>query len=154
MVLAPVSGQFPLLHPVTVQALALSICGDWDNPGGDTFGLLCFGSVCPESDNLAAVGSLAQYTKRTSHVFGGLGGANQHRAAFGCPAVLWGVHWHNNGDWQAVGGELVGVAYIVRAQVHSETPSGSGLGPLDGLGAVFVRVGKSGAASVGFDNLT
>jgi hypothetical protein len=59
MVGAPVSGQFPLLHPVTVQALALSSCADRDNPAGDTVGLLCFAAVCPESDNLAAVGALA-----------------------------------------------------------------------------------------------
>ena len=56
------SGQFPLLHPVTVQALALSRGADRDNPAGDSVGLLCFGSVCPESDNLAAVGALAQCT--------------------------------------------------------------------------------------------
>jgi hypothetical protein len=37
----------------------LSDCGDWDNPAGDAVGLLCFGSMCPESDNLAAVGALA-----------------------------------------------------------------------------------------------
>jgi hypothetical protein len=27
--------------------------------------------------------------------------------------VLWGVHWHDYGHWQAVGGELVGVPYII-----------------------------------------
>jgi hypothetical protein len=42
-----------------VQALALSSCGDWDNPAGDSVGLLCFAAVGPESDNLAAVGALA-----------------------------------------------------------------------------------------------
>jgi hypothetical protein len=42
-----------------VQALALSCGADWDNPACDTVGLFCFGSVCPESDNLAAVGALA-----------------------------------------------------------------------------------------------
>jgi hypothetical protein len=53
------SGQFPLLHPVTVQALALSRGANWDNPAGDSVGLLCFASVGSESDNLPAVGSLA-----------------------------------------------------------------------------------------------
>jgi hypothetical protein len=43
-------------------ALALSRGADRDNPARDTVGLLCFGSVCPESDNLAAVGALAQCT--------------------------------------------------------------------------------------------
>jgi hypothetical protein len=58
MVSAPVSGQFPLLHPVTVQALALSSCGYWDYPAGDSVGLLCFVSVGSKPDNLAAVGAL------------------------------------------------------------------------------------------------
>jgi hypothetical protein len=59
MVSAPVSGQFPLLPSVTGQALALSNCGYWDNPASDSVGLLGFGSVGSESDNLAAVGALA-----------------------------------------------------------------------------------------------
>jgi hypothetical protein len=42
-----------------VQALALSCGADRDNPACDSVGLLCFGAVCPESDNLAAVGALA-----------------------------------------------------------------------------------------------
>jgi hypothetical protein len=45
--------------PVTGQALALSSCGDGYHPAGDAVGLLGFGAVCPESDNLAAVGALA-----------------------------------------------------------------------------------------------
>jgi hypothetical protein len=40
-------------------ALVLSSCANRDNSAGDSVGLLCFGSVCPESDNLAAVGALA-----------------------------------------------------------------------------------------------
>jgi hypothetical protein len=59
MVLAPVSGQFPLLHPVTVQALALSSCSDRDHSAGDSVGLLGFGSVGSKPDNLPAVGALA-----------------------------------------------------------------------------------------------
>jgi hypothetical protein len=42
-----------------VQALALSGCGDWDNPAGDTVGLLCFAAMGSESDNLFSVGALA-----------------------------------------------------------------------------------------------
>jgi hypothetical protein len=53
------SGQFPLLHPLTVQALALSDCSDRDYPPGDAVGMLCFAAVGSESDDLAAVGALA-----------------------------------------------------------------------------------------------
>jgi hypothetical protein len=59
MVSAPVSGQFPLLHPVTVQALALSCGADRDNSASDSVGLLGFGSVGSKPDNLPAVGALA-----------------------------------------------------------------------------------------------
>jgi hypothetical protein len=94
-------------------ALALSSCGDWDYPAGESVGLLGLGSVGSESDNLAAVGALAQCTNGACHVVGRLSWANQHGAAFGCGAVLWGVHGDNYGDWETVGGELVGVAYII-----------------------------------------
>jgi hypothetical protein len=40
-------------------ALALSRGADRDNPACDPVGLLGFAAVCPESDNLAAVGALA-----------------------------------------------------------------------------------------------
>jgi hypothetical protein len=96
-------------------ALALSSCGDWDNPASDTVGLLCFAAMCPKTNDLAAVGALAKCAKGTCHVVGGLGGANQHGAAFGRFAVLWGVHGHNNGHRETMGGESVGVAYIVGA---------------------------------------
>jgi len=52
-----------------------------------------------------------------------------------------------------VGGETVCGFYIVGAEIHGKAPSCSVLGPLDSVRAVFVGVGKSGAASVGFDNL-
>jgi hypothetical protein len=52
-----------------------------------------------------------------------------------------------------MGGESVGVAYIIGAQVHGKSPFCRGFGPFDRVRAVFVRVGKPGAASVGFDNL-
>jgi hypothetical protein len=97
MLLLLLPGQFPLLHSVTVQALALSGCGDWDNPAGGAVGLLCLAAMGSKTDNLAAVGSLAQSTKGARHVIRGLCGANQHRAAFGCGAVLWGVHGDNHG---------------------------------------------------------
>jgi hypothetical protein len=60
MLLAPVVGrQYPLLHPLTVQALALSSCANRDNPAGESVGLLCFASVGSKPDNLPAVGALA-----------------------------------------------------------------------------------------------
>jgi hypothetical protein len=59
MVGAPVSGQFPLLHPVTAQALALSCGADWDNPAGDPVGLLCFATVGSKTNDLFSVGALA-----------------------------------------------------------------------------------------------
>jgi hypothetical protein len=96
-------------------ALALSGCGDGDYPAGDTVGLLGFGAVGSESDNLAAVGALAQCAQCARHVIGGLCGANQHRAAFGRLAVLWGVHGDNNNHGETMGGELVGLRYIVGA---------------------------------------
>jgi hypothetical protein len=43
-----------------VQALALSSCGDWDNPACDTVGLFGFAAMCPKTYDLAAVGSLAK----------------------------------------------------------------------------------------------
>jgi hypothetical protein len=52
-----------------------------------------------------------------------------------------------------MGGESVGVAYIVGAEIHGKTPVCGVLGPFNGLGAVLVRVGKPGAASVGLHNL-
>jgi hypothetical protein len=52
-----------------------------------------------------------------------------------------------------MGGELVGLLYIIGAQVDSKTPAGGVACPLDGLGAVLVCVGKPGAASVGLHNL-
>jgi hypothetical protein len=42
-----------------VQALALSSCGDWDNPACESVGLLGFGSVGSKPDDLPAVGALA-----------------------------------------------------------------------------------------------
>jgi hypothetical protein len=54
------SGQFPLLHPVTVQALALSCGADWDNPAGDTVGLLCFAAMGSKPYDLLSVCPLAQ----------------------------------------------------------------------------------------------
>jgi hypothetical protein len=59
MVLASVVGTIPATTLREGLALALSDCGDRDNPACDTVGLLCFAAVCPESDNLAAVGALA-----------------------------------------------------------------------------------------------
>jgi len=53
------SGQFPLLHPVTVQALALSCGADRDNPAGDSVGLLGLCAVGSKTDDLSAVGALA-----------------------------------------------------------------------------------------------
>jgi hypothetical protein len=52
-----------------------------------------------------------------------------------------------------VGGESVGVSYIIGAEIYGEAPSGRGFGPFDSVRAVFVRVGKPVPASVGFDNL-
>jgi hypothetical protein len=40
-------------------ALALSGCGDWDNPAGDTVGLLCFAAMGSEAYDLFSVGALA-----------------------------------------------------------------------------------------------
>jgi hypothetical protein len=40
-------------------ALVLSSCGDWDNPAGESVGLLCFAAMGSKPDNLAAVGALA-----------------------------------------------------------------------------------------------
>jgi hypothetical protein len=54
------SGQFPLLHPVTAQALALSRGADRDNPACDTVGLLCFAAVGSKTNDLFAVGALAK----------------------------------------------------------------------------------------------
>jgi hypothetical protein len=154
IVVAPVSGQFPLLHSVTVQALALSSCGDWDNPAGDTVGLLCLGAMGSKPDDLFAVGALAKCAKGTCHVFGRLGGANQNGAALGCSAVLGGVHWHHYDNRETVGGESVGLLYIIGAQVDSKAPSCSVACPLDSVRAVLVGVRKPVTASVGFDNLS
>jgi hypothetical protein len=52
-----------------------------------------------------------------------------------------------------MGGELVGVAHIVGAEVDSKTPLCSVLGPLDSVRGVFVGVSETIPASVGFDNL-
>jgi hypothetical protein len=139
--------------PVTGQALALSSCGDGDYPSGDAVGLLGFGSVGSESDDLAAVGALAQCTNGARHVVCGLCGANQNGAALWCGAVLWRVHWHNHSHWQTMGGESVGLLYVISAEIHGKTPLCGVLGPLDGLGAVLVCVGKPGSASVRFDDL-
>jgi hypothetical protein len=79
--------------------------------------------------------------------------ANQNGAALWRLAVLWGVHGDNNGDWQTMGGESVGLLYVIGAQVDSKAPSCSVACPFDSVGAVLVCVGKPGAASVGFDNL-
>jgi hypothetical protein len=53
------SGQFPLLHPVTVQALALSCGADRDNPAGESVGLLGLGAMGSKTYDLAAVCALA-----------------------------------------------------------------------------------------------
>jgi hypothetical protein len=52
-----------------------------------------------------------------------------------------------------MGGESVGLLYIVGAKVYGETPCGRGLGPFDRVRAVLVGVCKPAPASVGFDNL-
>jgi hypothetical protein len=147
------SGQFPLLHPVTVQALALSSCGDWDNPACDTVGLFCFAAVCPKANDLFSVGALAKGAKGASHVFRCLSWANQNGPSLGRSAVLGGVHWHDNNNRETVGGESVGLLHIIGAQVDSKAPSGRVACPLDSVRAVLVCVGKPGAPSVGFDNL-
>jgi hypothetical protein len=54
------SGQFPLLPSFTGQALALSGCGDWDNPAGDTVGLLGLGAMGSEAYDLFSVCPLAK----------------------------------------------------------------------------------------------
>jgi hypothetical protein len=59
MLLAPVVGTIPATTLREGLALALSSCGDWDYPAGDSVGLLCFGSVGSKPDNLPAVGALA-----------------------------------------------------------------------------------------------
>jgi hypothetical protein len=59
MVSAPVVGTIPATTLLEGLALALSSCCNWDNPAGDSVGLLGFGSVGSESDNLPAVGALA-----------------------------------------------------------------------------------------------
>jgi hypothetical protein len=41
-------------------ALVLSSCADWDNPAGDSVGLLCFAAVGSKPNNLFAVGALAK----------------------------------------------------------------------------------------------
>jgi hypothetical protein len=43
-----------------VQALALSGCGDWDNPAGGAVCLLCFAAMGAKPDNLFSVCSLAK----------------------------------------------------------------------------------------------
>jgi hypothetical protein len=93
----------------------LSCCGDWDYPAGGSVGLLGLCAMGSKTYDLPAVGSLAQGAQCARHVIGCLSWANQHGAPFGCPAVLWGVHGHNNGNWQAMGGELVGLLYIISA---------------------------------------
>jgi hypothetical protein len=150
---APVVGTIPATTLCEGLALALSDCSDWDNPACDTVGLLGFAAVCPKTNDLFSVGALAKGAKGTGHVVGCLGGANQHRAAFGCLAVLWRVHGDNNGDWQTMGGESVGLLYIVCAEIHGETPLCSVLGPSDSVRAVLVGVGKPVSASVGSHDL-
>jgi hypothetical protein len=60
MLLAPVIGTIPATTLREGLALALSSCGDWDHPAGESVGLFGFGAVGSESDNLAAVGALAK----------------------------------------------------------------------------------------------
>jgi hypothetical protein len=67
--------------------------------------------------------------------------------------VLWGVHGHYDNNGQTVGGQLVGLLYVISAQVHSKTPTGGVACPFDSVRAVFVGVSKPGAPSVCFDNL-
>ena len=67
--------------------------------------------------------------------------------------MLGGVHWDNYDNRETMGRETVCGFYIVGAEIHGEAPSCSVACPLDSVGAVLVRVGKPGAASVGFDNL-
>jgi hypothetical protein len=52
-----------------------------------------------------------------------------------------------------MGGESVGLLYVISAQIHGKTPVCGVLGPFDSLGAVLVGVRKPAPASVGFDNL-
>ena len=74
---SPVVGrQYPLLPPVTGQALDLSRGADRDNPAGDAVGLLCLGSVGSKPNDLFSVGALAQCAQCASHVFRGLSWAN------------------------------------------------------------------------------
>jgi hypothetical protein len=115
MLLFPVVGTIPATTLREGLALALSSCGDWDYPAGQSVGLLGLGAMGSKPNDLAAVCPLAQCAQCACHVIGGLCGANQHRAPFGCGAVLWGVHGHNNGHRETVGGQSVGVAHIVGA---------------------------------------
>jgi hypothetical protein len=96
-------------------ALALSCGANWDNPASDTVGLLGFAAVCAKPNNLFSVGALAKCAKGTCHVFGGLGWANQNGPSLGRSAVLGGVHWHDNNNRETVGGELVGLLYVIGA---------------------------------------
>jgi hypothetical protein len=134
-------------------ALALSSCGDWDNPAGDTVGLLGLGAMGSKAYDLFAVCPLTQGAQSTSHVFGGLGGANQNGAALWRGAVLGCVHGDNNHHGQTMGGELVGLLYIICAEIDCEAPFCGVACPFDGLGAVLVCVRKPVAPSVGFDYL-
>jgi hypothetical protein len=62
MLVSPVSGDNArTCPPVTGQALALALsdCSDWDNPAGDSVGLLGLAAMGSKPDNLPTVGALA-----------------------------------------------------------------------------------------------
>jgi hypothetical protein len=52
-----------------------------------------------------------------------------------------------------MGGESVGLLYVIGAKVDCKAPFCGVFGPLDSVRAVFVGVGKPAPASVGFHNL-
>jgi hypothetical protein len=69
-------------------------------------------------------------------------------------AYLRGIDWDDGHYWPGSGVcQLVGVAGIVGAKVYSKTPSVRVFNPWEGVGRVFVRVGETAAALVGFDYL-
>jgi hypothetical protein len=87
-------------------------CFDW-NDASQRIGFFRFAAMRAKTDNLPAVGPLAQGAQGASHMLGCLLRAYQYIAARGRFAVLWRIHWHKRHYWQPVVRQRIGLSQIV-----------------------------------------